>query len=84
MQLAGKVALITGAGSGIGRATALTFAREGARIAALDREDDEELRSLVSEIEQRGGEALPLAADVSDADGRGAARLRGGLGPSRA
>ena len=68
MQLAEKVALVTGAGSGIGRATALLFAREGARVAALDRQDDDELRSLISEIEQGGGEALPLAADVSDAD----------------
>ena len=68
MQLAEKVALVTGAGSGIGRATALLFAREGARVAALDRQDDDELRSLISEIEQQGGEALPLAADVSDAD----------------
>jgi NAD(P)-dependent dehydrogenase (short-subunit alcohol dehydrogenase family) len=67
VQLTGKVALITGAGSGIGRATALLFAREGAKIAALDRQEDDELRSLIAEIEGQGGEAVPLAADVSDA-----------------
>lgn len=67
MQLEGKVALVTGAGSGIGRATALLFAQEGAKVVALDRQDDGELRSLVSEIEQSGSEALPLTADVSDA-----------------
>ena len=65
MQLDGKVALVTGAGSGIGRASALLFAQEGAKVAAVDRQEDEELRSLIAEIEEQGGEALPLAADVS-------------------
>ena len=68
MQLDGKVALVTGAGSGIGKATALLFAQEGARVAALDRDEDEDLRGLVAEIGQQGGEALPLAADVSNPD----------------
>ena len=66
MQLDRKVALITGAGSGIGKATALLFAREGAKIAALDREEDEDLRGVIAEIGQQGGEALALAADVSN------------------
>ena len=68
VQLAGKVALVTGAGSGIGKATALLFAQEGAKVAALDVEEDEDLRGLVAEIGQQGGEALPLAADVSNPD----------------
>jgi NAD(P)-dependent dehydrogenase (short-subunit alcohol dehydrogenase family) len=67
MQLGGKVALITGAGSGIGRAAALLMAREGARIAALDQTGDD-LAETVAAITQAGGAALPLAADVGDPD----------------
>jgi len=64
----GKVCAVTGAGSGIGRASALLFAQEGAKVAAIDRQEDEELRSLIAEMEEHGGEALPLAADVSTPD----------------
>jgi len=67
MRLAGKVALVTGAGSGIGKAAALLMAQEGANIAALDRNMDE-LRQAVREIEQQGREGLPLQADVSQAE----------------
>lgn len=67
MQLEKKVALITGAGSGIGKATALLFAREGARIAALSRTEDE-LRETVEEIKASGGEAIVVTADISHAD----------------
>jgi len=67
MRLAGKVALVTGAGSGIGKAAALLMAQEGANIAALDRDMDE-LRQAVREIEQQGREGLPLQADVSQAE----------------
>lgn len=63
-QLSGKVALITGAGSGIGKGAALLLAQEGARIAALDT-DAEELQKVVQTIQQQGGEAIALAADVS-------------------
>lgn len=65
-QLEGRVALVTGAGSGIGAAVALLLAREGARIAALDR-DTETVRETVQKIEGAGGEALAVGADVSQA-----------------
>ena len=65
MQLKGRVALITGAGSGIGRAAALLLAREGAKIAALNRTEDE-LNEVVGQIKEQGGEAVPLVADVAD------------------
>src|SRR5687768_6364057 len=67
MQLEGKVALITGAGSGIGRAAALLLAKEGARVGALGR-TEKELNAAVAEIERAGGEAVALLADVSDAE----------------
>jgi NAD(P)-dependent dehydrogenase (short-subunit alcohol dehydrogenase family) len=65
MQLEKQVALITGAGSGIGKATALLLAKEGARIAAIGR-TKEELAKTVAEIRENGGEALALIADISD------------------
>ena len=61
-----KVALITGASSGIGRATAELFAEKGARIVVAARRQDE-LDSLVAEIESRGGTASALKTDVSQA-----------------
>jgi len=67
MELQGKVALVTGAGSGIGKATALRLAREGASVGVLSR-TDEEIQATVQEIEQAGGRALPLLADISHAD----------------
>ncbi len=63
-QLAGKSALVTGAGSGIGRATALLFAAEGAHVAVADRNDDA-ARSAVATISDRGGEATALSLDVT-------------------
>ncbi|WP_026370004.1 SDR family oxidoreductase [Kallotenue papyrolyticum] len=67
MQLEGKVALITGAGSGIGKAAALLFAREGARVAALSHTEDE-VQQTAREIEAQGGAALAVVADVADAE----------------
>jgi NAD(P)-dependent dehydrogenase (short-subunit alcohol dehydrogenase family) len=67
-RLLGKVALITGAGSGIGRETALLFAREGAAIVAADVTDVAGAET-VSQIEAAGGRAVFVHADVSrDAD----------------
>ncbi len=59
----GKVALVTGAGSGIGAATAIALGAAGASVAAFDR-DEASLRSTVSAIEERGGEALSLVGDT--------------------
>jgi 3-oxoacyl-[acyl-carrier protein] reductase len=59
------VALVTGAGRGIGRAAAAALAREGARVAVTARSQDE-LDSLVAEIRAAGGQALSLMADLSD------------------
>lgn len=64
MKLEGRVALVTGAGSGIGRASALLFAREGARVAAVDIRD-EAAKAAAQEIERGGGQALAIRADVS-------------------
>ena len=64
MKLDGKNALITGAGSGMGRATALLFAREGAKVAAIDI-DEEAAADTVTRIERNGGKAVAIRADVS-------------------
>jgi 3-oxoacyl-[acyl-carrier protein] reductase len=67
MRLPNKVALITGAGSGIGRATAELFAREGAKVAAVDL--NEEAGAVTAEaIRAAGGEAISVAVDVSNGD----------------
>lgn len=68
IDLDGKVALVTGATSGIGKATALMFAESGARIAAVGR-DHSALAGLSDTIKARGGESLTIRADVTiDAD----------------
>ena len=64
MQLTDRVALVTGAGSGIGKAAALRLAGAGARIGVLSRDEDE-VSQVVREIEQAGGQALPMTADIS-------------------
>jgi NAD(P)-dependent dehydrogenase (short-subunit alcohol dehydrogenase family) len=63
--LAGKAALVTGGASGIGRATALAMAREGARIAVADRHEPAD---TVAAINASGGQAIAIAADVVSED----------------
>src|SRR5215469_4085474 len=62
----GSVAIVTGAASGLGRATALVFAREGARVAAVD-VNREGIDEVAREIEKEGGEVRAWQLDVSDA-----------------
>ncbi|GAB3340655.1 SDR family NAD(P)-dependent oxidoreductase [Larkinella ripae] len=66
-EFTGKVALVTGAGSGIGKAAALLLARHGARLVALGRTRDE-LEQTVGQIRREGGEAIWLLADISKPD----------------
>ena len=66
MQLSNKVAIITGGASGIGRATALLFAREGAAVFIADRNETAGL-ATTAEITQAGGRALFEPADVTRA-----------------
>ena len=65
-ELAGQVALVTGAGRGIGRAIALAFAQGGAKVAVLGR-NQTSLEQVRDEITANGGQALALPCDVSDA-----------------
>ena len=64
MRLKGKVSLITGAGSGIGRATALLFAREGALVVAADK-DEQQAEKTQNLIHQAGGKCEAKFIDVS-------------------
>ncbi len=66
MRLAGKTALIAGASRNIGKAIALTFAREGANVVAVASKMTDELKQVARECEAFGVKALPVAADVSD------------------
>ena len=65
MELQGKIALVTGAGSGIGKATALKLAAEGAKVAVLSRTESEVLQTC-KEIIEAGGQSIELTADTSD------------------
>jgi 3-oxoacyl-[acyl-carrier protein] reductase len=65
MSLSGRVALVTGASQGIGRASALRLAKEGAAVAVAAR-NLEKLEELVTEISAAGGRAVPFPLDVRD------------------
>jgi 3-oxoacyl-[acyl-carrier protein] reductase len=81
-SIAGQVAVVTGAASGMGRATARLFAAEGARVAAVDRTADD-VRALVDEVVAAGGEMVAIGADLADPDApaRAVADAREALGP---
>src|SRR3982750_3227873 len=80
--LQSHLAVVTGAGSGIGRAIALGFAREGARVAVLDI-DDAAAGATAKEINTAGGKAQHFALDVTDpaACGAIAAKVANNVGP---
>jgi len=65
-ELSGRVAVVTGAGKNIGRAIALALADGGAKVAVNGRSDRGSVDAVVAEIAAKGGEALPVMADVSD------------------
>jgi NAD(P)-dependent dehydrogenase (short-subunit alcohol dehydrogenase family) len=66
-RLEGKAAFVTGTASGIGKASALRLAQEGARVACTDI-NEEGLAATVAEIREAGGEALELPCDIADFD----------------
>jgi NAD(P)-dependent dehydrogenase (short-subunit alcohol dehydrogenase family) len=65
-ELRGQVAIVTGGGRGLGRATVLAVARAGARVGVVAR-SEEQLAETVRGVREAGGEALAVVADVSDA-----------------
>jgi NAD(P)-dependent dehydrogenase (short-subunit alcohol dehydrogenase family) len=67
MKLANKIALITGAGSGMGKSAALIFASEGAKIAAVDISEGQ-VKDTAGEITKKGGQAIAIRADVSKSE----------------
>jgi len=77
-----KTALVTGGGSGMGKATCLRFANDGMRVGVLD-VNKEAASSTVEEINSSGGSALAIEADIADRTqvDRAVEKLRGALGP---
>jgi glucose 1-dehydrogenase len=68
MSLAGKIALVTGAGTGIGKGIAVELARRGAKVAVSYNSSDEGARDTQRRIEEAGGEAIIVKADVARKD----------------
>ena len=68
MKLKGRIALVTGAGRNIGRATALAMAEEGAGVVVNGLSNQADVDEIVRIIQQGGGQAIPILADVSDPD----------------
>lgn len=66
-RLENRIALVTGAGSGLGRAITMEFARQGAHVFASDR-NEESVIETIEEVGKEGGEATALRTDVSDKD----------------
>jgi len=66
IDLTGQVAIVTGASSGLGRASAIAFAKAGAKVAVNYNSSADKARAVVEEIEQAGGEAFACEADTSD------------------
>ena len=83
-KLKDAVAVVTGGSSGIGAAIATLFASEGAAVAIVAREIDAEARELLAAIEQDGGRAIAIAADVGEADAVAAAfsQVAAAFGPA--
>jgi len=81
-SIAGQVSVVTGAASGMGRATAHLLADEGAAVAVLDRDADG-VQAVAAEISAAGGRAHPVAVDLADGDATDAALAdaRSALGP---
>jgi 3-oxoacyl-[acyl-carrier protein] reductase len=67
MRLQDKVAIVTGGGQGIGRATAITFAREGAKVVVADL-NEEATKAVAEEITSSGGQAIPVEVNVTQSD----------------
>lgn len=67
-KLKGKVALITGGDSGIGRSVAITFAKEGANVAIAYLNEDQDAKETQQTIEQLGRECIAIAGDIGNAD----------------
>jgi NAD(P)-dependent dehydrogenase (short-subunit alcohol dehydrogenase family) len=67
MRLSGKIAIITGAGAGIGRSTAFRFAEEGAKLVLADVSEPNVL-ATARQLEDKGAEVVPVASDISDED----------------